>query len=125
MAAQGIPDGLSQRMADADARNAAQLIDDSAKDYQRSLFGAIIGWKVHDIIEFNDNSGDDIIATVFANLAPRTDVSVGQRAIIQVINIEQGRMNVKFVDTKWAGKGYQDVRTKRNFIEAAQAGEYA
>lgn len=116
------PDQLHAEIARRQAENAASFVKNAYKDEQRRVWALTVGMTVHDLVEFEDANGDDLIMTVFrpANLK---DVQEGTKCVVQVLILEQRNVRVWFTEAFFKGGRLLDT-AGANLIPKLQRSEY-
>lgn len=106
------------------AERAAALVTDANKDRQRAAAAKILNKRVHDIIEFDSEFGDDVVAIIYVPLKVGTslqrDILLADEVIVQVLYLEPARMMVHFVEGRYNGKDYVDLKGEKILAKAAK-----
>lgn len=113
---------MERKLQEQQRVQAAQYIKDNYKIQQRALWGKTHGLVVHDLIECVDQSGDDLVITLYREQKFR-DLQDGQTVLTQVLVIEQVTVRMWFVELKWK-RGHLYDKADKLFIPELQAGRY-
>lgn len=115
---------FKEEAAKNSAARAASLVRDTNKEKQLLAASKIQGKRVHDIVPFDSEFGDDVVVIVYVPLKVGTslqrDVLPTDEVIVQVLYLEPERMMVHFEEAKYNGKDYVDLKGEKIFLKAAK-----
>jgi hypothetical protein len=84
----------------------SQKVKDSFRTRQRDLASKTWNKRVHDIVDLEDNYGDNVFLWIFAE-PDRTEVKEGEVVIVMMVFMEQDRQGILFEEaTVKKGKYY-------------------
>jgi len=101
----------------------AKYVVDAKRDRMRDLISQTVGKKIHDIIQFEDNNGDDIVVWVFCQIK-KTDLSYDEKVIIMISLSEPSIPQKLYMDIVTFKSGRYWTSAGQNLVIALQGGTY-
>lgn len=101
-------DALQEVMAKREAEDLAARYVSVEKDRQRKLAAQTHNKRVHDIIDMQDVSGQDLLIWIFAN-KDKPEVSEGETCIAMIIFLDADNQRVQFEDVVVKKGSYMHV----------------
>lgn len=122
MADNPTPEEIAAKQHEIEIKNAAQFVKNRKKERQRALASKTLGQLVHDIIEFEDDRGDDVIVWVYREPRGR-DIVEGNKAVVMILFLEQNRQGTVFDEVTFKGGRYWTDKNE-NLVLKIKACEY-
>lgn len=112
--------------AEAERRQAelrGQFVQDAKRTRQHTLAGNLLNKKVHDIIPFPDNNGDDVVVFVYIDLRT-SDFKSGDKATVMIVLSEPQKQRLYFEEVIVRDSRYY-LPDGQVLVQALMAGTYS
>lgn len=117
-------DKFQEESARRSAEREAALVKDARKEKQRATASKVMSKRVHDVVEFVSDFGDDVVVFVYVPLkvgtALQRDILPADEVILQVLYLETERMMIHFEEARYNGKDYVDLKGEKIFMKAVK-----